>query len=32
MTCGGIEKFVSRRSYLMKNVVAVGWRLPRVGP
>jgi hypothetical protein len=24
MTCGGIEKFASRRSYLMKDVVAVG--------
>jgi hypothetical protein len=29
---GGIEEFASRRSYLMKGAVVVGYRLPRVGP
>ena len=32
MARGGIEEFASRRSYLMKGVVAVVLRLSRVGP
>jgi hypothetical protein len=30
--CGGIEEFASRRNYLMKGAVAVGWRLHWVRP
>jgi len=28
---GGIEEFAWRRSYLIKGVVAVGWKLCRIG-